>query len=34
VQTLKKPVLTFVFGEKGLIADASLEGSKVNRIDR
>ncbi len=33
-QTLAKPVLTFTFAEKGLLADASLEGSKVNRIDR
>lgn len=33
-QTLSKPVLGFVFGEKGLIADLSLEGSKVNQIQR
>jgi lipid-binding SYLF domain-containing protein len=33
-QTLQKPVVGFVFGEKGLIADLSLEGSKVNKIDR
>jgi lipid-binding SYLF domain-containing protein len=31
-QTLHKPVLAFVFGEKGLIADASLEGAKVTRL--
>ena len=31
-QTLNKPVLAFVFGEKGLIADASLEGAKVTRL--
>lgn len=30
---LKKPILGFVFGEKGLIADLSFEGSKINRID-
>jgi lipid-binding SYLF domain-containing protein len=30
--TLKKPVLVFVFGEKGLIADLSLQGSKINKI--
>jgi lipid-binding SYLF domain-containing protein len=33
-ETLAKPVLAFVFGEKGLLADASLEGSKVNQIIR
>ena len=32
--TMKKPILGFVFGEKGLIADISLEGSKINSIDR
>jgi lipid-binding SYLF domain-containing protein len=31
-QTLRKPVLAFVFGEKGLIADASLEGAKITRL--
>jgi lipid-binding SYLF domain-containing protein len=29
---LNKPVLAFVFGEKGLIADASLEGAKISRL--
>ena len=33
-ETLQKPVVGFVFGEKGLMADLSLEGSKVNKIDR
>ena len=33
-QTLQKPILGFIFGEKGLIADLSLEGSKINSIDR
>ncbi len=33
-ETLKKPVVGFVFGEKGLIADLSLEGTKINSIDR
>jgi len=33
-QTLKKAILGFVYGEKGLIADLSLEGSKVNKIDK
>jgi lipid-binding SYLF domain-containing protein len=32
--TLSKPILGFVFGEKGLLADLSLEGSKINSIDR
>jgi lipid-binding SYLF domain-containing protein len=33
-QTLQRPILGFVFGEKGLIGDVSLEGSKVNKLDR
>jgi lipid-binding SYLF domain-containing protein len=33
-ETLKKPVIAFVFSEKGLIADISLEGSKINSIDK
>lgn len=32
--TLKKPILGFAFAEKGLIADISLEESKVTRIDK
>jgi lipid-binding SYLF domain-containing protein len=31
-QTLKKPVLAFVFGEKGLMGDASLKGGKISKI--
>jgi lipid-binding SYLF domain-containing protein len=31
-ETLDKPVLAFVFGEKGLIGDLSLEGTKVTAI--
>ena len=31
-QTLKRPILAFVFGENGLIGDASLEGSKISQI--
>jgi lipid-binding SYLF domain-containing protein len=31
-ETLNKPVVAFVFGEKGLIADASLEGAKISRL--
>lgn len=33
-ETLKKPVVGFVFAEKGLIGDASLEGSKIDRLDK
>jgi lipid-binding SYLF domain-containing protein len=33
-ETLKKPVVAFVFAEKGLIGDLSLEGSKIDKIDR
>lgn len=32
-ETLRQPVLAFVYGEKGLIADASLEGTKVTKLD-
>jgi lipid-binding SYLF domain-containing protein len=30
--TLDKPILGFVFGQKGLIGDLSLEGTKITRI--
>ena len=30
--SLKKRVLGFVFAEKGLIADLSLQGPKINKI--
>jgi lipid-binding SYLF domain-containing protein len=30
--TMGKPILGFVFGEKGLIGDLSLEGTKVTKI--
>lgn len=33
-KTLQRPILGFVFGEKGLMADLSLEGTKVNKIDK
>ena len=33
-KTLQKPILGFVFGEKGLMADLSLEGSKINKIEK
>jgi len=31
-ETLRKPILAFVFGEKGLIGDVSLEGTKISKI--
>jgi lipid-binding SYLF domain-containing protein len=31
-ETLKKPILGFVFDEKGLIGDISLKGTKIKRI--
>lgn len=33
-KTLQRPILGFVFAEKGLMADLSLEGSKVNKLER
>lgn len=33
-ETLKKPILGFVFDEKGLIGDISLKGSKIKKIKR
>ena len=32
-QTMSKPVLAFVFGEKGLMGDISLTGAKISKID-
>ena len=32
--TLRKPILGFVFGERGLIADLSFEGSKIKKIEK
>jgi len=31
-QTLSKPVIAFIFGEKGLMGDASLAGAKISKI--
>jgi len=31
-QSLSKPVMAFVFGEKGLMGDASLQGAKISKI--
>jgi lipid-binding SYLF domain-containing protein len=33
-KTLQRPILGIVFGEKGLIGDISLEGSKVTKLER
>jgi lipid-binding SYLF domain-containing protein len=33
-ETLQKPIVGFVFGEKGLIGDLSLDGSKINKLDK
>jgi lipid-binding SYLF domain-containing protein len=32
-QTMKKPILGFIFSEKGLIGDLSFEGSKISKIN-
>jgi lipid-binding SYLF domain-containing protein len=32
-ENMKQPILAFVFGEKGLIGDVSLKGSKIKKID-
>ena len=32
--TLKKPIYAIVFGQKGVIAGASLEGAKYSRLIR
>ena len=32
IETLHKPVMVFVFGEKGLMGDASLKGAKISKI--
>ncbi len=31
-RTIDKPIIGFVFGQKGLLADLSLEGSKITKI--
>jgi lipid-binding SYLF domain-containing protein len=33
-KTLQRPILGFVFGEKGLIGDVSLDGSKITQLNR
>ena len=32
-KTLQKPILGFVYNEKGLIGDLSLKGSKISKLD-
>ena len=34
IATSNKPILAFVFGEKGLMYDLSLDGAKVSKIER
>lgn len=34
VATMNKPIIGFVFGEKGLMYDLSLNGAKVSKINR
>ena len=31
-ESMKKPVIVFVFGEKGLMGDASLQGAKISKM--
>ena len=33
-KTMQQPILGFVFGEKGLIGDLSLEGSKITKVQK
>jgi lipid-binding SYLF domain-containing protein len=33
-KTLQRPILGFVFAEKGLIADVSLDGSKITQLNK
>jgi lipid-binding SYLF domain-containing protein len=33
-QTQQKPILAFIFADKGLLGNLSLEGSKISKIDR
>jgi hypothetical protein len=34
IAKLKRPILVFTFAEKGLIADVSLHGTRVQRIEK
>jgi lipid-binding SYLF domain-containing protein len=33
-ETMRRPVIAYVFGERGLIADVSLEGAKITKLPR
>ena len=33
-ETMRRPVIAYVFGERGLIADVSLEGAKISKLPR
>lgn len=33
-KTLQRPIIGFVYGEKGLMGDISLEGSKITKLDK
>ena len=33
-KTLNQPIVAFVFGNKGLMANLSLEGSKISKIEK
>jgi lipid-binding SYLF domain-containing protein len=33
-ETLEKPIVAFVYNNKGLMANLTLEGSKISKIDR
>jgi len=33
-QSLSKPIMVFVFGERGLMGDASLQGAKISKIGK
>jgi lipid-binding SYLF domain-containing protein len=34
IDTIKEPVIAFIFSEKGLMGNLTLEGSKVSKIER
>jgi lipid-binding SYLF domain-containing protein len=33
-ETLRKPIIAFVFNNKGLMASLALEGSKITKIEK
>jgi hypothetical protein len=34
IESIKEPVVAFVFSPKGLMYNLTLEGSKINKIDK